>query len=302
MKFKGVGKKDTVKKKVPQKVEKGQKKNDLKREEIKEVVRETIEELVQEPDEKAVPQIDNQKEKITSEGAPMIHGKENNVVTPSQENTQEPSIPSLDSSVMSSTTTLPTQEADIPLLPTVPVETTPVVTASSASEENASDMKNTGYVKKLLFLALSAIMIVVVALGAFWYVTTHNLLALQRELLHTSQVAPTVMMKKALTPTPKPVNLSAYTITALNGSYLSGEAAKAKTSLTTAGFNVGSIGNASSHTATDTVIAAKSTVDQAYLNKLMQTLQNTYVVSQQVQTLPISATSDVVVIIGSSLH
>lgn len=306
MKFKGAGKKDTGKKKVVQKVEKGQKKNDLKKEEIKEVVRETIEELAQESDEQVLPQMDNQElQKVNpAEDLPLTKSAEMNPVT-SQNKTEEVSdvvlTPSVDTDLPSDNN-VPTQENDIPLLPTVPVETASVVTAPLDSEDNASDTKNTGgYVKRLLLLALSAIVIVVVALGAFWYVTTHNLLALKAELLHTSQVTPTVALRAIPTPTPKPVNLSAYTITVLNGSYLSGEAAKVKTSLVSAGFTVGSIGNASSHDATETVIAAKSSVDQAYLNKLTQVLQNTYVVSQQTTTLLDTANADVVVTIGSSL-
>lgn len=104
------------------------------------------------------------------------------------------------------------------------------------------------------------------------------------------------------TATPAPsasVDLSKYTISILNGSGIAGEAGKVKTLLTDAEFKVGTTGNAATYDFTKTVVKAKSSVDSAYVAKLIETLSKTYEVDKA-QTLSDSSKDDVQVIVGTS--
>ena len=100
-------------------------------------------------------------------------------------------------------------------------------------------------------------------------------------------------------PTEKPVDLTAYTIAVLNGSGISGKAAEAKQTLTSAGFTVSSTGNADKSTYTKTEISAKKTVNHDYLTKLEDELNKSYDVDTTVATSPDSDTTDVTVTLGS---
>lgn len=98
-------------------------------------------------------------------------------------------------------------------------------------------------------------------------------------------------------PTKKPVDLSQYNIQVLNGTGTAGVAAKVREQLTTAGFKVGSVGNADSNEFEKTEISAAKKVDKEYLNKLKETLGEAYVVDEAVKLA--SGSADVVVTIGS---
>jgi hypothetical protein len=99
---------------------------------------------------------------------------------------------------------------------------------------------------------------------------------------------------------PEEVDLTAYAVEVLNGSGTTGEAAKVKALLETAGFKVGTVGNADTSDYTKTVVSAKKSVNQQYLHKLMEELKKTYEVNTVVESATASQTSDVVVTIGSS--
>jgi hypothetical protein len=102
-------------------------------------------------------------------------------------------------------------------------------------------------------------------------------------------------------PTAKPLDLKAYTISVLNGSGVVGKAAEVKTTLTTAGFKVGTTGNADRSDYTTTQIAAKKTVDQAYLDKLQTELKKSYSL-EPVSTLPSDSaeSADIIVTLGKT--
>jgi hypothetical protein len=110
---------------------------------------------------------------------------------------------------------------------------------------------------------------------------------------------PTVI-PPTVAPTQKPVNLTAYTIAVLNGSGIAGKAASEKSALTSAGFSVTSVGNATNSNYTKTEISAKSSVDQAFLTKLESELQNDYDVNTSIATSPSSSQTDVTVTLGTS--
>jgi hypothetical protein len=69
--------------------------------------------------------------------------------------------------------------------------------------------------------------------------------------------------------------------------------------LTTAGFKVGSTGNAATYDYTKTIIKTKSTVEAAYITSLSTALGKTYLVDSA-QTLASTSADTVQVVIGSS--
>lgn len=95
------------------------------------------------------------------------------------------------------------------------------------------------------------------------------------------------------------LDLSKFQVKVENGSGVAGTAGSAKDLLTKAGFEVTSTGNADNYDYTDTIIQAKSTVSQAFLDKLQTELEGLYSVAKP-ETLDDSSAVDVVVIIGSS--
>ena len=106
----------------------------------------------------------------------------------------------------------------------------------------------------------------------------------------------------SITPSASPsatLDLTKYTVTIFNGSGISGEAGRAKTILTTAGFKVGTTGNAATYDYTKTIIKAKSTVEATYTSALSTALGKTYVVDT-VLTLATSSADSVQVVVGSS--
>lgn len=115
---------------------------------------------------------------------------------------------------------------------------------------------------------------------------------------------PTPTESVAVSPTPSAspsasVDLTKYTVAIFNGSGISGEAGRAKTLLTTAGFKTGTTANAATYDYTKTIIKAKSTVEAAFVTALSTALGKTYVVDTA-QTLSTSSADTVQVIIGSS--
>ncbi len=107
----------------------------------------------------------------------------------------------------------------------------------------------------------------------------------------------TASVTESPTPTEKPVNLAEYNISVLNGTSVSGVAAKVRTELTAAGFKVLSIGNATGDDFDKTEVAAKSNVSKAYLEKLKEIVQKSYVLGAT-STIS-SGEADVVITVGS---
>jgi len=113
---------------------------------------------------------------------------------------------------------------------------------------------------------------------------------------------PTAAPVVTVTPTATPsatVDLTKYSVSIFNGSGIAGEAGKAKTLLTTAGFTVGSTANAATYDYTKTLIKAKTTVDTNFVTALSTALGKTYVVDTA-QTLATSSADSIQVVIGSS--
>jgi LytR cell envelope-related transcriptional attenuator len=116
-----------------------------------------------------------------------------------------------------------------------------------------------------------------------------------------AEPTPTSEPTEAPTPTEAEVDLEAYTIKLLNGSGITGEAAKEKTSLIDAGFKVGTTGNADNSDYTQTVISVKKGVPEGYVKQLKAQLEKNYSVESSTQTLSDNPEGvDVTVTIGST--
>lgn len=118
---------------------------------------------------------------------------------------------------------------------------------------------------------------------------TNNYLATTAPSATSSAATATPMAK---------LDLTKYPINVMNGSGISEQAGVVKNLLTTAGFSVSGIGNASSYDFTKTVIKAKADVPAAFLSQLSTTLSKEYVLDSN-QTLPSTSSGEVEVIVGS---
>lgn len=99
-------------------------------------------------------------------------------------------------------------------------------------------------------------------------------------------------------PTPKAVDISKYEIEILNGSGKSGEAAKMKGLLEQEKFIVLSIGNANSSDYQKTLIQAKKSVPEEFLDKLTGWLKKSYLLDE-VKELDESEKSAIIIVVGS---
>ena len=110
---------------------------------------------------------------------------------------------------------------------------------------------------------------------------------------------PTPIIAQQQSPTSTPeIDVSKYKIEVLNGSGISGEAARAKQLLEEEKFIVSSIGNADTLNYQKTIIQAKKTVSKEFLDKLKSFLEKLYVLDD-VKELDESEKSHVVIIVGS---
>lgn len=113
----------------------------------------------------------------------------------------------------------------------------------------------------------------------------------------------TIAPSATSTPSASPsatLDLTKYTIVVQNGSGTAGEAGKVKDLLTTAGFKVGTTGNAATYDFTKTVIKTKKTVEADYVAKLTTALGKTYEVDSTVISLADTSKDSVIVIVGTS--
>jgi LytR cell envelope-related transcriptional attenuator len=156
-----------------------------------------------------------------------------------------------------------------------------------------------------LYFIIIAILAFVLGLGAITAANYFGLIKLSIPHMGIpfigAKPTPTLVPTTAPTamPTEAQVNLSAYTISVLNGSTVAGKAADTKASLTADGYKVTTVGNADNSNYTKTEIAAKSTVDKAFISRLQQDAGKLFVLDPTVGTLPASSSTDVTVTLGS---
>jgi hypothetical protein len=135
----------------------------------------------------------------------------------------------------------------------------------------------------------------------FYYISKYQDLNISGMMANFGQEpTPTAEPTEEPTPTEAPVDLEAYTIKVLNGSGVTGLAAKEKTALIDAGFKVGTTGNADNSDYTKTVISVTKKVPEGYVKQLKEQLEKNYSVESSVQTLSDNPEGvDVTVTLGS---
>lgn len=114
--------------------------------------------------------------------------------------------------------------------------------------------------------------------AAWWYYQAKT--AQMAEETKMAEVTPTPTETPTPTPTPTPAAMDAYSITVLNGSGVSGAAARLKSSLEEQGYTVADTGNADS--STNTFITAGEDVDKAWISDLETYLGKTYTMGDTV--------------------
>ncbi len=181
-----------------------------------------------------------------------------------------------------------------------------VASKDSFSFTDTDDVVTVEKKKSVLFFFVIAFLAFVVGLGGIaggYYLLKSDTIDFSKismpAIPFLTQATPTEEPTPTSEPTAKPVDLKAYTVRILNGSGVTGEAAKLKAVLTDAGFTVGETGNADNSDYTETVISAQTSVDQGYLKELTETLKKSYKVDATVKTVPSVGDSQVTVTIGS---
>lgn len=160
------------------------------------------------------------------------------------------------------------------------------------SSGNSEEMSN----KKRMWINLIIIFIGTVVIVSFFLFLRQKKIDEMNQQEQASKIVPTKAVMPS--PTPEEVDVSAYTIEVLNGSGISGAAAKAKTLLTDESFTVESTGNADASDYEKTVIKVKGSVPETYIEALKQLLSQSYELDS-VEDLAETSDTDVVIIIGS---
>lgn len=331
MKFKNTTKKETLKKSTGG--TKDAAKDQLTKEEIKELVEETVEEKLEQKEEKhsdisqerEVPSAEESGVEVTE---PSEEPKEEGEDHEEDEDKKDASI---DQNVSEE---MPTEEQQIKISPATPevmstndkteetkdgdtqkpadatqpdaqstVGTVPVVSVSTPSDtvttSTATAEKDANKKSPLILLFIVFLICgFVVGISILFLLSKNNYkIPNIATLVPFGKQAPTPTVTAAATPTPEIVDVAKYKISVLNGSGVAGAAGQTKDDLTTAGFTVTNTGNATDDV-TETTIAAKSSVDQATLSKLTETLSKKYTVSSQVTSLKDAENTDIVVTLG----
>jgi len=235
------------------------------------------------------------------------------VPTPEELQTkQEVAPPPID---LGQETSTPLQEPPIeaiPEKPSVPTEqtlepqpqsetptATPPKSGSSFGKDSYEKEGKSHFFRYFLLLTCVAFLVgLAILAGIFYGLPKYKTLLTNLPILQK----PTVTPKPSPTATPTPAKVTSHTIKILNGSGITGQAAKVKSQLVAAGFTVAVVGNADNSTFTKTIISAQKEVDEGFLNKLIDTLKKSYEVDSSIKTIPSGVgDANVVVTIGSSL-
>lgn len=161
-------------------------------------------------------------------------------------------------------------------------------------EQSTDDSK-----KKHLWIIIAIAIFFVLIGGGLWYFREN---VMKRAPVKDEIPAPSILKN---TPTPATdsakleIDLSKYKIKVLNGSGISGEAAKVKNLLEAEEFLIEEIGNADKLTYEKTIIQAKKEVSKEFLSTLKSVLEETYLLDDN-EELEESEEIDVIIIIGSS--
>ncbi len=176
------------------------------------------------------------------------------------------------------------------------------ITASEAAENEGDsfskppeeyDQPRKGMLGYFIKVALSTFLISVLIFAGYVFFMSKDFSFSIPQFINSP--TPTAEIKEEK-PTPKPVDLSSYSVDILNGSGVRGAAAELQESLEEVGFRVGDVGNAERDDYEETEISVKKDADQEYIKKLRSELEKYYVVSKGLKVA--SDEADIVVVIG----
>lgn len=173
------------------------------------------------------------------------------------------------------------------------VTSEPTQVSDPVDEAAPSDKDSSGMVKWLIIFIIFILLLGVVAYVSYQFGLSQA----------NGNPGKNVEQQDESAPSPSPTeeasaNLSAYSITVLNGSGITGEASTLQKSLDAAGFKVEAIGNADEDV-DKTIIKAKKSVPSSFTDQLTEELSKTYVLDDS-EVLKSSSEEDVVIIIGST--
>ncbi len=161
----------------------------------------------------------------------------------------------------------------------------------SAEPTPQTEEKKTNMKLVIVLTAFFALILGGVAGGVLVFLSNSN-------PMKEAEASPTPIATVAPTATPEPeVDKQSVTVNIQNGSGIAGEGGKMSEYLTDEGFKVGTVGNASSFDHDETIIQAKSTVEQALIDALTKSLSAKY--KMGTSTKLTTGSNDIIVIIGS---
>lgn len=177
--------------------------------------------------------------------------------------------------------------------------------AAEIKEESKEESKpqdsppsgNSSLKRRLMWVGLLFVYVAILAAGGYFM---YQLGLKKGEEAAKLEIEKQIEKEKAAVPTATPtpsIDKSKYKIKVLNGTGISGEAARAKELLEGDGFTVSSVGNASSQGNVDTTIETKEEVESDFVSALKETIGKTYKVGD-VKTITTSETTDIVIILG----
>lgn len=190
-----------------------------------------------------------------------------------------------------------TQNIEEDALPIVREEVENIEEDTKEEESLEEDKKGGSLVKKILIWSGVAIVIGAL-LGISWKLAYERGVVVGETRVKEIQQKEAAVQEKIATPTRTEISKGNYTIEVLNGSGISGEAARVKGILEKEGFTVSSTGNADKSDFEETTISAKSSVEKEWID-LLKTALGTSVVVSEPTSLDDTESADVIVTVGS---
>lgn len=165
-------------------------------------------------------------------------------------------------------------------------------------DDTLSDEGGKGSLVKKIIIWSGVAIVVGALLGISWKLAYERGVVVGQQQVKEIQQKEAALQEKIATPTPEEISKIKYTIEVLNGSGISGEAARVKGILEKEGFTVSSTGNADKSDLEETTISAKSSVEKEWID-LLKTALGTSVVVSESTSLDDTESADVIVTVGS---
>lgn len=159
--------------------------------------------------------------------------------------------------------------------------------------------KKNGFSFKLFFLFIIIFALIGALIGGMFYYASSMKTDQEENTTDTKTTSESPTVTPTATPEVKP-DLSKLKVNVLNGSGVSGEAAKVKTLLTSKGFTAENVktGNASTSGNKTTTISLKGSVPESVFKELETILSTDYTVAKDEKPLADTSANDIEIIVG----